>query len=359
MICPRCHGVFTASEVGQGVGRCVDCGAFVCIPDARRRLCRFLHVEEGIWEALLATGGRGAPCPACPTRMALINLKGVTVDGCPGCGALLLDPGELTRLTGRDEGPAMRAANAAATSSSPAAHGPVAGLGRVHEPPGHALRAFLERAPWVQLRQERPQLVAGGLIAIDFGTRYAVATPAGAGLLLRQEGPAALLARIFLAPIVTQRFTLRDPRENPMLVLERRFEKLVLSRLDVALDDGGDPGPRLGTVERNLRVIDTRYELKDARGSVFARLVRPTLSLWQFRLETAAGIRSGAVAKQWSGLATELFTDVDDFGVDFGKTRWSVEQRAVITAAALAIDLDHFERGTHALRGRSVFELLD
>jgi hypothetical protein len=359
MICPRCQGAFAASDVGQGVGRCIDCGAFVCTPDARRKLCRFLKVDEVIWTSLLSSGGRGAPCPMCPARMSLVNLKGVTVDGCGGCGALLLDPGELMRLTGRDEGPPIASSPGptAPSMSVASTHGP--GLGRVHQPPGQALRGFLERAPWVQLRQERPQLVAGGLVAIDFGTRYAVNTPEGAGMLMRQEGAAAMVARIFLTPLVTQRFTLRDPRENPMLVLDRRFEKLVLSRLDVALDDAGDPGPRLGSVERNLRVVDTRYELKDARGAVFARLVRPTLSLWQFRLETAAGTPSGAVAKQWSGFATEFFSDADDFGVDFGATRWTIEQRAVITAAALAIDLDHFERGNQGLSGRTLLDLLD
>lgn len=356
MICPRCQGAFAASDVGHGVGRCIGCGTFVCTPEARRKLCRFLKVDDGIWTALLSTGGRGAPCPMCPTRMSLVNLKGVTVDGCGGCGALLLDPGELHRLTGRDEGPTIGASPS--PPPPPTSLASPAGLGRVHAPPADALKAFLERAPWIQVRQERPQVV-GGLIAIDFGTRYAVKTPDGAGLLMRQEGAAALMARVFLTPFVTQRFTLRDPRENPMLVLDRRFEKLVLSRLDVAFDDGGHPGARLGSVERNLRIVDTRYQLKDARGAVFARLVRPTLSLWQFRLETAAGLTSGAVAKQWSGLTTEYFSDADDFGVDFGPVAWSLEQRAIITAAALAIDLDHFEHGGQSIRGRSLFELLD
>jgi len=82
-------------------------------------------------------------------------------------------------------------------------------------------------------------------------------------------------------------------------------------------------------------------------------------SLWQFRLETADGAASGAVAKQWSGFASEFFTDADDYGVDFGVVAWSLAQRAVITAAALAIDLDHFEHGGQGIRGRSFFDLLD
>jgi hypothetical protein len=374
--CPRCQAELSTSDVGDGVLRCIGCGSFVCRPEARQKLCRFLRVDEGIWTGLLATGGRGPSCPLCATGMRVINLKGVTVDGCGACGALLLDPGELMRLTGRAEGPppvpavtlathtlaATAPSPAAVTSSSSSSEQPIEVLhdvGRVHVPPQVALAHFFDRAPWVQVRQERPPHTMGGAFVVDTGTRYAVSTPAGSGMLHRDEGPMALLARMFLGSLVKQRFVLKDTRDNPMLVLDRRFEKLVLSRLDVALDVGGDPGRHLGTVERNLRVIDTRYELKDPRGQVWARLVRPFTSLWQFHLETPDGQRSGAVAKQWSGFATEFFSDADDFGVDFGPWPWTLDQRAVIVAAALSIDLDHFERSRQAVRTTSLFDVLD
>ena|GEM_PF-931249 len=380
--CPRCQAELSSSDVGDGVLRCIGCGSFVCRPEARQKLCRFLRVDEGIWTGLLAGGGRGPPCPLCAHGLRVINLKGVTVDGCGACGALLLDPGELMRLTGRSEGappvPAVTLAThtLAATAPSPAAVMSVTSVsssssssssdhatevlhdvGRVHVPPQVALAHFFDRVPWVQVRQERPQ-VMGGAFVVDTGTRYAVSTPAGSGMLHRDEGPMAFVARMFLGSLVKQRFVLKDTRDNPMLVLDRRFQKLVLSRLDVALDVGGDPGRQLGTVERNLRVIDTRYELKDARGQVWARLVRPFTSLWQFHLETPDGHRSGAVAKQWSGFATEFFSDADDFGVDFGSWPWTLDQRAVIVAAALSIDLDHFERARQ-VRTTSLFDVLD
>jgi hypothetical protein len=310
----------------------------------------------------------------CADGLRVFNLKGVTVDGCGACGALLLDPGELMRLTGRDEGPAPAPAVSQATqtlastlssspsssssSSSAASGGEVLqGVGRVHVPPQVALAHFLENAPWVQVRQDRPSLTAAASI-VDTGARYAVSTPAGSGLLHRDEGPMGFVARLFLGSLVTQRFVLKDTRDNPMLVLDRRFEKLVLSRLDVALDVGGDPGRPLGSVERNLRIIETRYELKDHHGQVWGRLVQPLSSMWQFRLETPDGRRSGAVAKEWSGFASEMFTDADDFGIDFGDHPWTLDQRAVIVTAALAIDLDHFERG-RSTPMTSLFDLLD
>ena len=240
------------------------------------------------------------------------------------------------------------------------AHSRDDGLGRLYPPPAEVLEAFLGGVPWVQIRQERPTAL-GGVIHVDMGTRYAVNTSEGSGLCQRQENAGAFMARFFLAALVTQRFELHDSRDNPMLLLERQFEKLVLSRMVVSLDDGGEPGRRLGVVERNWRLTSTQYTLKDGADRPFATLVRPLTSLWQFRLETTGTppVLSGAVAKEWSGLATEMFSRADDFGIDYGHHRWTTHQRAVITAAAIAIDLDLFDRGGKGVRMGSVFDLLD
>jgi len=42
-------------------------------------------------------------CGKCGTDMDTIIFKGVEIEKCPGCGAVLLDPGELEQLAGEDE----------------------------------------------------------------------------------------------------------------------------------------------------------------------------------------------------------------------------------------------------------------
>ena len=344
--CPRCQQSLVASDVGAGVVRCVGCGAFACTPVASSALRVFLGVDDAVYTELLATGGRGPPCPGCATTMRVARLKGVTVDGCPACGALLLDPGELRSLTGRDEPPLS-----SSSSSSPSSldfdrrdHEPAEQLpGRQYAPPATALKQFLGTTPWVQICQVRPERMAMMLIA-HTANQYVVRTPAGSGSLVRQEDAGAMLARLFLATFTRQQFTLRDASDNPILLLERHFEKLITSRLDVFLDDAGDPGLRLGTVERNFALMETRYELKDARGVVFARVIRPVTALWKFRVETAAGAPVAMLAKEWTGIMNEYMTNADDFSIDFGAHPWTIEQRAVIVAATLSIDLDFFDR---------------
>lgn len=352
--CPRCSAaVRAAHDVGAGVGRCDGCGCYLCTGDARSHLTRWLGVDEQVWDELVRQGRRGPGCTLCAGALRTFALKAITVDGCEHCGALLLDPGELTRLTGVAEAP---------PPSSPAPPSPVvaagfsaepivdpSALGRVYASPDVALANFLATTPWVELVQQRQ--VAEELLSLEFGNRYVVRTPHGSGSIAVDEGMGAALARMFLGGLLRSRYTLRDPRDTPTLTLIRSFEKLVLSRLDVALWNGDDDGKPLGSVERSFRLASSAYELKDARGRCFARLERPVLSLWQFRLLDERGEAVGAIAKQWAGLATEWFTDADDFSVDFGAVGWTVEQRAVIVAAALAIDLDHFERPSGRSRG--------
>jgi hypothetical protein len=47
------------------------------------------------------TASRSLECPACATGLNQRREHGVTVDYCPECGGVWLDPGELEQLTGR------------------------------------------------------------------------------------------------------------------------------------------------------------------------------------------------------------------------------------------------------------------
>jgi Zn-finger nucleic acid-binding protein len=357
--CPRCSaGIAAADDVGAGVGRCGGCGCYLCTGDARAHLIRWLGVDERVWNDLVLHGRRGPACTLCSGRgtMQTFPLKGITVDGCGDCGALLLDPGELSKLTGLAEAPSPSSSSSSSSSSHIAAPEPIAdirpdtsALGRVYAAPDVALDNFVGTVSWVELAQHRQHLES--CLSLEFGNRYVVRTPQGSGSLVVDEGVASALARMFLGGLLRSRYTLRDASDTPVLTLVRSFEKLVLSRMDVALWSMNDDGRALGSVERSFRVASSAYELVDARGRCFARLERPTLSLWQFRLQNERGDVVGAIAKQWADLATEWFTDADDFSIDFGATPWTPAQRAVIVAAALAIDLDHFERPAGRNRG--------
>jgi len=43
-------------------------------------------------------------CGKCGNKMSTSIFKGIEIEVCPNCGAVLLDPGELEALVGNDEG---------------------------------------------------------------------------------------------------------------------------------------------------------------------------------------------------------------------------------------------------------------
>jgi hypothetical protein len=47
-------------------------------------------------------------CGKCGQKMSSQTFRGIEVEICPGCGAVLLDPGELEKLTGEDKGGVAR-----------------------------------------------------------------------------------------------------------------------------------------------------------------------------------------------------------------------------------------------------------
>jgi len=69
----------------------------------------------------------------------------------------------------------------------------------------------------------------------------------------------------------------------------------------------------------------------------------PFWKIWTFPF-MARGAQVAAVQKKWSGLLAEAFTDKDNFLVDLGEGGLGENERRLVLAAALFIDLQYFEK---------------
>ena len=69
----------------------------------------------------------------------------------------------------------------------------------------------------------------------------------------------------------------------------------------------------------------------------------PIWKLWTFPF-IAGGAEVASVKKKWSGILSEAFTDRDNFQVEFHTEDLPNDQRKVILAAAIYIDLMYFEK---------------
>jgi hypothetical protein len=100
-------------------------------------------------------------------------------------------------------------------------------------------------------------------------------------------------------------------------------------------------GRRVGLVQRQFAVLNSLYTVTGRnpteRYEIFGPLFRP----WTFKIRRQ-GQECGLISKKWSGLAKEVFTDADSFGIEFPKGI-SAELKAVFLGAVFLIDFAHFE----------------
>eukprot|EP00128_Syssomonas_multiformis_P004883 Colp12_sorted_trinity150504_noHs@15699 len=107
-------------------------------------------------------------------------------------------------------------------------------------------------------------------------------------------------------------------------------------------------GQVLGYVEREWSLCEPWFALKLADGTTVLRIRGPCIMCECFNdinFEVFEGHSDhviGRIAKKWAGLAQEMFTDADNFGVNF-PLELDVRAKALLIAAVFLIDFMYFE----------------
>lgn len=222
---------------------------------------------------------------------------------------------------------------------------------RDREERGEMVRGGKEYAPWLMhLLEDRDHLHIEQharhwweiLLNWEQANQYMIRDEArrNVGIIFENStGFLNALARVFLGSHRPLDVKVVHFQSNELaLELQRNFFFL-FSDLEVVTPGGS----RMGSVHRRFGIIFKRYDLRDERGHVFARIASPLWRLWTFPVFDMSGQQVAVITKKWSGLGKEMFTDADNFTVDFGNHPWTLSQKAVLFAAALSIDFDFFE----------------
>ena len=193
----------------------------------------------------------------------------------------------------------------------------------------------LSRFQELYVRQEVELLEA--FTGFETQNRYSVATPDGNQLLYAFE-QSGTLGRLFLKTHRPLQVHVVDTREEPVLTGSRNFFWF-FSHLHVA--EGS--GRAVGSVRRRFSILNRRFDLEDPAGRQVAEIRGPIFRPNTF-IVYQRGVEAGRVTKQWSGIGREVFTDADTFKIQMDTTKTNQDFALLILAAALAIDLDFFER---------------
>jgi uncharacterized protein YxjI len=187
----------------------------------------------------------------------------------------------------------------------------------------------------------RQRFELGEMFGFEARNRYEVVSEGGAQVAYAAEQQKGFLGFLFRQSLGHWRtFDIRffTPDRVPFMTARHPF-RWFFQRLEVY----DEAGVLVGAIQRRFSVLTKRFDVQDANGHVIMEVSSPFWRLWTF-LFVARGAEVACVRKKWSGLLAEAFTDKDNFAVDFGGGTLGENERRLVLAAALYIDLMYFEK---------------
>ncbi|XP_072315278.1 phospholipid scramblase 3b [Eucyclogobius newberryi] len=120
------------------------------------------------------------------------------------------------------------------------------------------------------------------------------------------------------------------------------------------------PGTTIGYVKQDWHPFLPKFSIQGPNKETVLKLEGPCFACnccgdVNFELKGKDGSESiGRISKQWSGLLKEVFTDTDNFGIQF-PMNLDVKMKAVLMAACFLIDFMFFEKVGEANQRSTVF----
>ncbi|CAK6952841.1 phospholipid scramblase 2-like [Scomber scombrus] len=119
------------------------------------------------------------------------------------------------------------------------------------------------------------------------------------------------------------------------------------------------PGTTVGYVKQDWHPCLPKFSIQGANKETLMKLEGPCFACnccgdVNFELKSKADQTIGRISKQWSGLLKEVFTDTDNFGIQFPMDL-DVKMKAVLMGACFLIDFMFFEKVGEANQRSTMF----
>jgi uncharacterized protein YxjI len=101
-------------------------------------------------------------------------------------------------------------------------------------------------------------------------------------------------------------------------------------------------GQVIGVVQQRFSILTKRFDIENSKGLVLMEVASPVWKMWTFNF-MHAGTIIAAVKKKWSGIFAEGFTDKDNFLIEYNSPTMTEEEKVIVMASAVFIDLLYFE----------------
>ncbi len=108
------------------------------------------------------------------------------------------------------------------------------------------------------------------------------------------------------------------------------------------LDVFGAGDRPVGSLQQRFAWFNKKFDFLDSRDRVVMTMTSPIWKIWTFPIKKGSREVS-VIEKKWSGITKELFTDADNFRVRFTDAKLTADERLLLLAGALFVDLLYFE----------------
>jgi uncharacterized protein YxjI len=202
----------------------------------------------------------------------------------------------------------------------------------------HVASTQIEQAPELYVRQIRE---LAELFGFETRNKYAITTPDRQEVAYaaeQQKGVLGFLLRQFLGHWRRFELVFFGPDRQPLLRAVHPF-RFLFQRLEIH----GADGSFLGALQQRFAVFTKRFDVLGPTGELVFEMRSGFLQFWTFPFYRG-GREVAVIEKKWSGALTELFTDKDNFRIRFLERAMAIDERLLVLASALFVDLQYFER---------------
>jgi len=152
------------------------------------------------------------------------------------------------------------------------------------------------------------------------------------------KGGLAFLARMFFGHWREFEIHFFDNARQLVLRAVHPF-RFFFQRLEVSAADGRP----LGAIQQRWAFFYKKFDVTDPAGRVLLTVSSPIWRPWTFAFQRD-GHELARVEKKWSGMLREAFTDADRFRVMFQSHQLGLDERSLVLASGIFIDLQYFEQ---------------
>ncbi len=179
------------------------------------------------------------------------------------------------------------------------------------------------------------------LFGFETRNKYSIQTKDGAviGYAAEQgKGLLGLLLRSVLGHWRKYEIQFFDPQKKPLFKAFHPFRWFFQ-----ALEIYDQNNKLIGRLEQRWGILTKKFDVHDASGAVVATMRSGLFRIWSFPIKKN-GVDYALISKKWGGLLKEIFLDADSFILEFQNPQINEQQRQVLLASAIFIDLQYFEK---------------